>query len=342
MYAPIGFTDTLASMVTLALDASGDKVAIVGYAHKTGTIDRIDCYVTAITGTPPTYEARLESISSNAPSGSLIAANTNGTVTPVATGLKSIALTSSYAVAAGDPICAVIEYSAGTVDGSNNASVGYRTTGAMATNGPVGFSNTGSWATSGYAAALSWRYSDGEYATGVQMIITAGNATFNSGSTPDEHANLWVPPGNITVAGVLARFRSYGTGGASSEILLYDSGDGVLGTITLDATRTPSVTARLGHFYFADGPVALTGGSAYRFAFKPDANNIQINDMDYANADALIAGNGGLSKSTRVDGGGWTDDDTVAYQLWPLATTIPAGGGAASILGGGNLAGGFA
>jgi len=327
MYAPIGFTDTLNSMVALALDAAGDKVAMVGRAHKTGTIDRIDCYVTAITGTPPTYEARLESIASNEPSGSLIAANRNGTFTPVSTGLKSITLTSPYAVTADDPLCAVIEYSSGTVDGSNNATIGYRTTGDMAANGPVGMSNTGSWASSLSAAALSWRYSDGEYVTGVQMITSDDSVTFNSGSTPDEHANLWVPPGGITIAGVLALIRTYGTGGSSPQIILYDSGDSVLGTITIDATKTPSTSARVGHFFFAGGPVELSGGSTYRFAFKPDGNNIQIADVDYANADALIAGNGGLSKSTRVGAGGWADDDTVAYKLWPLATTIPAGGG---------------
>lgn len=125
-----GFTNT-GSTANHSLDASNDGVAWGFYSETDAAITHVFFRYGARTGTPPAYRISLQSAdSSGHPDGTVLGGGTpaSATFTPPAdtswdgTG-QWIALDNAYTPTLGQHLTLVIEYSSGTIDGSNFSSI---------------------------------------------------------------------------------------------------------------------------------------------------------------------------------------------------------------------------
>jgi len=136
-----GFT-TSATYSTHPVDASNEGVLWVFQAETADAITHIGFRYSLRTGTPPTYRVSLQGVSgaTGFNDGTVKGGGTpaSKTFTPHASTawdgtVQWIALDTSYTPTRGEGLCAVIEYSSGTINGSNNSTFSYQIA-----NGPFG------------------------------------------------------------------------------------------------------------------------------------------------------------------------------------------------------------
>lgn len=311
------------------LDGSGDTIAGIFKATQAGTLDKIESWVTAITGTSPTYDARLESLSAGLPSGSLIAANTNLTWQPSGTGLQSQTLTASRVVAINDLFAAVIRYSAGTINASNAATFKQR---ATITN-PDGWMpramqdlSAGSWSYANSLPTITPRYSDGSYPLLVNHTGASTTRTFSNASNPKERGNRFTSPHSFYCHGARIWIRKT-TAGANFDVILYDPSDSVLASASVTANNELNNTSDTQyHYVYFSSAVLLTSGLTYRLAVAPTtANTLALSEITYSNADARKSQHFEQYTTTKSSGNVWSDDTTSAHRITPLVDDYAAG-----------------
>lgn len=318
--------DLATTLGTMVLDGSTDAAAALLQANKAGSIDRLGLCITAVDGTPPTYDIRLESLTANEPSGSLIAANTNKTFTPVATGWTWYTMTAARTVAEGDKLAVVVNYNTGTIDASNRITVPHYMN-LTNFNWPYGSDTTtlASWTERPGPPIIAARYSDGEVVLGSMPFTGQPSAnTFDNADTPDEIGIKWVQPFTGDCVGAsLAVFRPAATG-STFDIVLYDSADNVLASFSGVEAGSTAVNRRVRCFW--DG-VTLTSGETYRLVLKPThaSNTVQFYDFVCPDSDSLTAcGWTGVSKTTRTDAGAWTDTSNAFATIAPIMDVATA------------------
>ena len=120
------FIDFPGSFTAIALNSSTRYFSFAGAAVKDGTIDRLRVSIlsTAVAGTVPVYDARLETCSYDSGNGlygsnTLLDTNTNKTFTPTGGSTHVLTLDGTATVSEGDLIAAAVRYSSGTIDASN-------------------------------------------------------------------------------------------------------------------------------------------------------------------------------------------------------------------------------
>lgn len=318
------------SLSTYALSGSTLKVAGIFQAHKTGTIDRIGFYVIK-TGTSPTYDFRLESLSSVRPSGSLAAANTNLTNAPSATGWAEVTLTSSYSVTAGECLAVVCGYSSGTINGSNYCDVGRYHNGFGTSSMPMSlYYNGASWNADVQPCVCSARYSTGEYIPMTCPMTAVTYDDFASNSTPDEVGVMFTAPAAIDLCGLRVFCQLYNSGGHFAASL-YAGSSSTTNLLSGDVTATYSTDIlNEGDRYsytFSWAPVTLTEGTDYYLSLKPTSTNTgRVMYHTWANADAATAALGypvtGISTTDAARG--WTTSATKIHDIVPLVSSWPA------------------
>lgn len=318
-----------ATLSTQAMNASGVAVAGIFKCEKAGTIDRIESWVTAITGTCPTYDARLESLSAAFPSNSLIAANTNLAWQPSGTGMQSQTLTASRVVAVNDLLAAVIRYSSGTIDGSNFATFRSRCSGAVSGGGqtpwfPRAVLNTGGgWAVATTFPTVTPRYSDGSYPALIGHTPTMTSRDFNSGTNPDERGNRFTAPHTVNCHG--ARIYVRKASGSDFTVKLYDASNNVLASSAVTVNDQMGDASNQLYLPVFWTPVGLIGGQDYRLTvLATTANTLRISDLTFSSADARRAFGFEQYSTTRNDSGGsWTDDATAVALMSVLVEDYP-------------------
>ena len=329
-----GFTPQF-SLATALLDGPGDRIGSRFVAQKTGIIDRIACYCTAV-ASPVTTEARLESISASYPTGTLLGTNTSGTFTPTASTVHVVPLTASYAVQAGELIAAVLN--APTATATNTQTFNLRTTISMelvyAGSGflyPSSCQNltAGAWSSSPGYPCIVPVYSDGTWMSRGVTNPASVSVDFNNTTNPDERGNRWTQPVTAECIGAWLNVRQM-VSGANWNIKLYP---------TTSADAAPWVTYPIVGNTFVDGTansitplifwngIELKGGEDYRLTYQPtNANNIRVVRSTFASAvqAGTMSQMVGTSRLRTSDGdaGAWTDVATEYVCLVPIFRSL--------------------
>jgi hypothetical protein len=314
------------------------------------TITRVGVRLGTITGTTPTYRVSLQGVSTTTgnPDGTI-----KGGVSPASTTFSPsglswsagtwhwLTLDNSYAAAPGELLALVVDYSSGTVDGSNNASFSSVITNTLVRQFPYAIQNDATVRTK-QAATSVFGYGSVSTAYG-RPLETITAQTFTSATTPDEYAlNLKFPAtygSTYKVAGA-ELFYTAGNTGLTVLMSLYD-GTSTLQNETIDTDIMVNPAGpRVAEFLFDESSLTDLnfGTTTYRLAFAPqNATNSTLWIFQVAAAadwDAWPCGQD-LAVSTRTDSGAWTDDATkriladIIFADW----TVAAAGGGGRVVG---------
>jgi hypothetical protein len=334
-----------ASFSNFALDQTTDQAEWIFQARDAITITRLGFRYGARTGTPPTYRISLQGVGSTGnPDGTIKGAGSpaSKTFTPPAdtswNGLwKWQTLDNAYTCSRGEFLAAVVDYSAGTVDGSNNSTftsvVGYET-GQIAGFPYAIQNNAGTRARQGNMSVYGYGSAGTAYGNPMQAV---NQLSHTLSTTPDEYAlafNLAAGYGSTyKVAGVRANLQM--PAGGSLKAQLY-SGTTILQTMTFDTDDLAITSQRPGELWFQDAALtALSFGTTYRIGFQPQdaAGNYFFQSVGLAAAADAAAYPGGtqLWSSSRTDAGAWTDDLTARPLVELILADMTAGGGGAAL-----------
>lgn len=315
--------------VSLGLTGSGHKYAVVFMAPKTGNIRTVRFRLGTIT-TATNTDVRLETVSAQFPTGTLVGANTNLVVSSgslVASSVNTVTLTADAAVTIGDKIAIVIAPSGTPSYNINVGSTGYVIGSTYAAN-----HNGTSWSVHGSAPPfVSISYDDGSSAYIPGLWYTGPTAvSFSSSSNPDEI-------GARFLMGVTCRVRGVWTAvdlDADCDMVLYST-DGVtaLGTITLPSALRQSTAGRSPYFAHFSSPVTLNASaSKYYLAMKPGASSVSMYYVDHgaeAQKNQLSGGTNWeyISAKDPSGTGSWTASATRYPLMGLLIDGIDGGGG---------------
>lgn len=326
------------------MDQTTDSLYWVFPAETTSAITRVGFRYGSRTGTPPTFRASLQAIdSSGAKTGTVLGGGSpaSATFTPHADTswdgtFREITLDNSYTPASiNEMIAIVIDYSSGTVDGSNNSSFTRGLSSHQSSTAGIPYHaivNAGSTTRStlpvtfAYGTASRW-YGYPGIAINNQTVSTSGHRTAQYLTLPSgngstfkvSHVNFIGRPG----PGGAALFKaaiwdSAGTEIASSGSIDSDAVASVGGStlhLRVPMTTTPDLSYGTEYYY---GIEALSG------------NTYGMSCLELGHADHRTAYAGGTSRGfASWNGSAWSKTNT----LMPLCDiilsdiTVPSGGG---------------
>lgn len=332
------------SAVNVALDASGDKLAFIFQPYTTDPITHLGFRYGARTGTPPTYTIGLQGVgATGVPDGTYVGGGTPASMTftpPADASIDGLwqwkALANSYAPTRGQMLAAPIEYSSGTIDGSNNSSF-TRNDGNSQTDWsgrlPYHATNTvGTYSKSALSVVFGWRTASGRYGRIAQSQYTTAAAT--TGLRQAMHFTL--PSGwGDTFSVIGARMRLTTISG-SVKLALWDASS-ELQSLSLDVEHQGAMNSGVLEFIFSDAALdALSFGTKYYIGAESVSNSsISLRGIQLAEADDRIAFPAGdIRGLSTYDGASWSDDNTVMPQVELLLSdwTEPSGGAGGMIV----------
>lgn len=291
------------------INATGDKWGYVLKAGKTGNIHKIYARFGTVT-TPQTVDARVETISSRVPSGTLFGTNTNGNMTPVSDTVVAATLTADAAVTKGQAFALSFVVPSGTPNFIALAGYGEAPSGFM----PYwcdGSSGTYSAKLNGGMLNFACEYDDGSfgYIPYALPVAAANIQTFNSGSTPDEIALYFQLPFSARVAGGWLAVDLDN----SMDVVLYDSdGTTALQTVALANTERSSTSGLAPYYFLFDTPQTLAADTYYWLSCKPGASNVTVYSYSVGSStiwDQTMPYGGQLfNYSSRTDAGSWSQN----------------------------------
>lgn len=337
-YPPMPGMDIDSGMQSTTVDATGEKVAWIGPVWFEGEGNknivkagwRFNTHVVA-GGSGATFSLQNVSLTATPiqPDGTpdqTVAVTLPGT----ASWFKTNALSAARTVAKGEVIAAVLEFNGGgrlgadTIVVQNLEQIG--TVGRSVNAGVSLF--TAAWAIETCHPCLLLEFDDGTFGRllGGLPLSTKTNLTFNSGSSPDEYALRLRPRAAIDVDGFWFSFA--GAAGANCDFVLYED-NVALETVTLDADPTDQ-NARIVRAAFATKR-RLYPGRVYDLACKPTTTTgitVYYLNLDVAAHRQALPGGTDVSRSTRTDGGAWTESTDryifAGFSVCGIPTLSPA------------------
>lgn len=353
-----GLQSITMATTTVSFDSTTDRLAWVGRAYQTDSIAKINFRCSAA-ATPFTVEVRIETVSNGRPTGTLWAANTNGTVV-TGVGWKTVTLTAAASVTPGQEFAIVFVWSATSSPSSTfTIAGGNLLITSMSGHYPVGLQDTGG----GTWGALS---TNGPYCWIVEMttagvvsfpglvpVDTGVITAFNNGTNPNERAMKFISPMKCRAIGMrVAMFNI--AAGADFTFSLWDSTDNpgaaptpLAQTASQDGDFALSTTQDGYVDLFFSAPYTLVAGTTYYLGVRPDtANSIGLGELTTATVTNAIRafGIGVITAhlSTRqwvgTDPGAWTDTTTtlplISLILDQLDDGTGGGGESGRIIGG--------
>lgn len=340
----------LSSATNHTVDASNEGIAWVTQAGTTNAITKMGFRYGARTGTPPTYIASLQSLnaSTGAPSGTVLGGGSpaSQTFTPPADTswdgeYKEITFANSYTPASREEVIAlVIEYSSGTIDGSNCSSFTRGMGGISGNSGlPYHLTNTsGTWTKLQTAPVFSLYTASEVIGAPVKGKWTGAV----SGAAGRRIGMYFTLPSGLATSYVLRGFQArvdIGTSGQTVIAGVWDSGgtqQAITGAMDTDLF-SEQVTESLVKILFASPPT-LSFGTKYYVGLESGGTSainligIQLGSAADRAAYPLGTSRGGVS----YNGSTWTEDDTVVPGLDLIIedVTAPSGSGSAIVIGG--------
>lgn len=316
------------------LDASGEKYALIFRAPKTGTLDRFEVRLGAVTQAPASglkFSFQTVDLTTGHPDEVV---DENATVTAGLTAQAWVnpgSFSSGRSVTRGDLVAAVVEFAAWAAGDSLQLSAWYGAGDVAPVHTTYADHKTvGAWAKNTSPPPFALRYTDGSYAVipGVHPASAVNAIGFTSSSTPDERGMRFTLPFAARLRGVL--FRLENAASASVDVVLYQDST-VLETIALDTDTMYSVGAARPAMALFDS--LLSANTLYRVVVKPGATSLAIFDFEVAAAAIMDAFGGGQNfhYTQRTDGGAWTDTTTKRpwMNLWLSQVHDGAGAGGA-------------
>lgn len=323
--AVAGFVGTTIP-VTQTLDGAADTIATLWIAEAS-EIASIMYWVGAVTGTAPTYDFRIEDVASDGPDGNLAAAGANGTQQPSA-GWNTVNLGTPYTPSDGESLAVVIIHSSGTIDGSNNVTVGYRYSTIVKQRPSLARDlSVGSWTREALLPAFGPLLTSGVIPVGLGLKAGREQPQFDAASSPDEHGVGFVAPATGTINGVMidARFLGAATTG---DVRFYE-GTTQKDSVAVDATFVNG-TGTEALIIVPISDIAVTKGTTYRATLKGThaTATILMTIAEYPSAAALASAMGySCFLTTRTNAGAFSDTATKAPGIFPIYKEMTAGGG---------------
>lgn len=311
------------------------------------TLTRAACRIGTITGTSPTYRISIQGVgATGVPDGTIKGGGTPASATFVPSAANTailIDLDNSYSASPGEWIAIVVDYSSGSVDGSNFSNIGYTVTSALdAGLQPYGLDFQASW---------TKRSESGPFGVGTTTELWGEGlfnnpgltGTFANASSPNEYGICFTVPSyysHLRISGFQFSPSSFVASG-SHTVTIYDGGDvsdtTVIESVTLDSDTVYSNRRNVILFDSSD-PITLVGGSSYRIAIRPDSTQTarlyyaDVSDVNLWDATPLEQS----SCYTTRAGGNWTDN-TLRKMPWALLVRevelTASGGGSAGFTG---------
>lgn len=311
-----------------ALDASGEKLAMIFRAPKTGNIDRLGFRTRSIT-TAQTLKISLQGVNASGdPDGTIKASgNAYGTqASPAANTFYEVTLTSAAAVTIGDYLAIVIEFDS-TVGDLEIAGGDMDTSTGSKWQFPYIDHYTTSWAKNMQNRPLGVvRYDDSTYPfTGIFPFKNTSELGYGSGDTPDELGNRFKLPFKARLSGLwlwnYLRFQF--------DLVVYNSDDTVLGTINYeDNKKAGTSSARQVNLF--DDDIDIEKNEVHRVTIKPTSTSQIFSQWWEVPSNAMmeaVYGSKEIYRTERTDGGSWTDTNT-RVMIWDLLINqLQANGG---------------
>ena len=289
------------------LDASGEKFAAIFKIPKTGTVAKIGFRTGTVT-TSETLKIGLETISGGNPTGTAYGGMVAGTqAAPASDTFYTVALGTDASVTAGDSVAVVIEF---------NSTVGDLEIDSISSGGrghPYIAHFTASWVRDDNLPIISIEYDDGSYEfTGMFPVEDVFGLTFNSGSTPDEHALRFSLPFDCRVSGF---WMPIDTNLAAFDVVLYEGTTQKALTSYSTSEFSTNVNELLVGLFSAG--VDITANTEYFLAVKPGASSVSMASFSVASVAIMDSLSGGQDfyYASRVDAGAWTTDTTKRFHL---------------------------
>lgn len=319
------------------LDGATDQIEYMFQCEDACAIDALCIRQGTTTGTPPTYEARLEGVATTGRSDGTVKSSTNakGDITlPGANAVACATLTSSYTCTKGEFLAGVVDYRTGTIDGSNNAGFTYSNANALSHRYPMSWTVDAGSAT--YRSGLPmFGYKCGSTYYGF-LPETSGQHDFGSGSTGDERGNKFTIPASSCATFKIdaARFNGYVNSASNSlDIVIYENTTSRQ-DVTIDGDYDNSGgSAGIIQGRFEEG-YTFNCGTEYVVAVKPNASGgtsagLQYLIFDSANHQNSLPLGTTMFYTERTDAGSWSDNTSkrALIDLVLSDITEPSGGG---------------
>lgn len=310
---------------TLTLNAAGDKGGFIIQIPKSGTLEYFE-WITSSVSNNPDNGLRLSfqdvSPTTGLPDGVVdefvvmpgpFTATTwqvppgpitsDGTIT----GTKRVVTKGDYIACVVDFVNFVASDSIQLLRWANDGNYGITNNTAYMADG-----STGTYVkTANGLPIMALKYTDGTYGMipGVIPLTSIYDLFYGSNSVPDERALRFKVPVSCRVTG----FWAWATYNNPATISLLDASNTVLTSITLDPDIRSNGSAAASYILFPTD-VVLTANTVYRLSFLPLTTGSLYVSQSVVNNNALLqAYEGGIEwyLSTRVDGGSWTDFNTM-------------------------------
>lgn len=321
------------------VDASNEGIAWCFLSETDQPITKLWFRYGARTGTPPTYRISLQSIdTSGNPDGTVLGGGSpaSATFTPPAdaswNGLGQwVTLTNSYTPSLGQMLVIVIEYSSGTIDGSNNSSFtrGWNTGGSLAGGLPFVMVNSGgTWSKVNNGGVYAYATSSNRYGLPAVSAYTTTVSTTGHRSA----AGFTLPSGwgqTYALAGFSMAGRIGGSGATAKFGVWNESGTMLAESITLDCDASGNLTGTQNTRAIFTSVVNLNFGTKYYVGVENGGSVCSMHGAVLTEADdRLCFPLGANVVHATWNGSAWTDVTTIrpSFDLIFADITPPSGG----------------
>lgn len=337
------------SGATYDMSASNKQMAWVFQAQDTNAITHVGFNYSQKIGTPPTFRASIQgvSLSTGDPDGTIKGGGSpaSGTFTPPNDStwngtFQWAALTNSYTPTRGELLAAVIDYSSGTINGSNfsffNPYDNVSSPGGTTTLPYTTLYGGASWSKNGTTPVFGLRTASTRYG----HIYKDTYNTATSSTVGNRAAMKFNIPATIASTYTIKGFRFVGkmaSATGKSPIAGLWSAGGVLQNVTLDSdvASSPTTAYRAHDVFFDETSLStLSGGTNYYIGLEvADASSGDMTLNGYAVTDAndLLAQPLGTSAFlSTYNGSAWSDTTTVRPSIELIIGDITNSGGGSS------------
>jgi len=317
------------TIITYSLDSSSKKIAFGFTPITNGSITKVRLFLWDIDGTPPTYDAGIQSDSGGSPDGSYLSSDT---FTPDNDGAWTITI-SSQDLIADTKYWVVVQHNSGTINTSNDITFGLL--------GPVDVDES--------------RYPYGNYPEGNLEVKTSSGAGWNSYyGIPvfmvDNDSNYYVGQPyvdfalgrvyedryrgelfafaeNKTISEVSAYLQKFGSvNDCLYKIIRYSDGETLRSGTLASSGDIPTIPTAATKFTASlSSPLTLLAGTYYRFIVYTtggDASNfidmmgyVTDEDIDTSVVDYTYGGDNSIACTSDNAGSSWNDTND-EYDFW--------------------------
>jgi hypothetical protein len=312
-----------ADTTNFQINASGEIVAMVARMPRAGTIDKMAAIVHAVANAPDNglrFSLQGVSASTGLNDGTILeSTNAFATVASgsVTTGwLESGAFAASHTVTRNELLALVVDFPSFVaaddviVRGLNPAA------GTASHQLPYAIHVTNTINATRLPLIFAHYTDDGGFWQSlsedlIPLDATVSSVSYDTGTTPDEIGVVFIPSQPCRLNRARIWMMPAATGG-NFDVIVYDSGGGVLDTVSYDGDQVSTVGSMRFLEHWLSAGLELTAGSTYRIAVKPTTtNNVQqqyyLIGAGAAGASAFPGRFVNYFYTTRTDAGAWTN-----------------------------------